>query len=75
VRLLNWKEFPLRHCVESLMENLAFGERLTVTVLVMESAHANPEVAMSITLYVPAARYFCVVLSDEEVLPLPNLQR
>ena len=49
-RLSNWKEFPLTHCVESLMENLALGERLTVTGFVTESAHAKLEVAMSVTL-------------------------
>ena len=49
-RLLNWKELPLRHCVESLMENLAFGERSTTIFLERESIHAKPEVAMSVTV-------------------------
>ena len=53
-RLLNWKEFPLRHCEESLMENLALGERLTVMSCFVVSEQPRFEVAMSDTKKVPA---------------------
>ena len=49
-RLFNWKLFPLRHCVVSLMENLALGERSTMTFLDRESAQAKAEVATSVTV-------------------------
>jgi len=53
-RLLNWKELPLRHWVESLMENLAFGERLTVIFFLKVSEQPRLEVAMSVTVNAPA---------------------
>jgi hypothetical protein len=56
-RLLNWKLLPLIHCVVSLMENLVLGDKLTVMFLDMESAQANPEVAMSVTEKIPVALY------------------
>ena len=49
-RLLNWKLFPLTHCVVSLMENLGLGDRLTMMFLVVESAQVNPDVAISVTV-------------------------
>ena len=49
-RLLNWKLFPLRHCVVSLMENLALGERSTMIFFDRESAQAKAEVATRVTV-------------------------
>ena len=49
-RLLNWKLFPLRHCEESLMENLALGDRLTIMVSRVESVQAKPDVVISVTV-------------------------
>ena len=36
-----------KHCELSLIENLAFGERLTIVVLVRESIHPKEEDAFS----------------------------
>ena len=57
------------------MENLGLGDRLTMMFLVVESAQANPDVAMSVTVKLPAVLYLCVGLVAVDVMPLPNLQR
>ena len=54
---LKLKRFPLRHCVESLMENLALGERFTITVSAIsqsvESVQPAEELTASFMLKVP----------------------
>ena len=52
-RFLKTKRLLSKHCELSLMENLAFGERLTIVVLVMESIQPKEEETLSCTLKVP----------------------
>ena len=49
-RFLKIKRLLSKHCELSLMENLAFGERLTIVVLVSESIHPKEEDAFSWTV-------------------------
>ena len=56
-RLLNRKELPFTHCLALLMENLALGERFTITESAIsqsvESVQPAEELTASFMLKVP----------------------
>lgn len=54
--------------------NAANGEGCAVTVCVIVSVQPNPDVAMSVTVYVPADAYACEGLCAFEVLLSPKSQ-
>jgi len=49
--IMNW--LIVKHCTLSLIENLAFGERLTIVVLVRESEQPKVDDTFSSTLNIP----------------------
>ena len=71
-RLLNWKSFPLRHCVVSLIENLALGESMTVIFLLIESIQPAEEFTIRLTVYVPDLVYDFKGFRAVRLVPSPN---